>query len=300
MREATERCGPGGKYRRVRLWCALSVTAALESDLAAAQLPTNHLYDRWQLSGSGTLLVLGATLRVDGENRGTEVSVEDDLGLSRTTLQPRVGLRWRPGKRHEIEAAYQWASRSTRNVLTDTIVFRDQEFASGLRVETSLGTSQASLIYRFAFTAKEKTQLGMALGLGAILMRSELDAVADTTTGGPDTAIVEFSRGGNFNGPTGSLGLYGRFQLGDRWYLESDLRAIYFKISNFRAGVLEAGVAGRYFISERIGAELGFGFGLYSVRLDREGTGDGFAGIDLIGRFRYTVSGLRGGVVVAF
>ena len=236
MQEATARRGLGGKYRRVRLWGALTVTPALAPDLAAAQLPTNHLYDRWQLSGSGTLLVLGATLRVDGENRGTDLSVEDDLGLSRTTLQPRVALRWRPGKRHEIEAAYQWASRSTQRVLTDTVVFNDQTFASGLRVETSLGTSQASLVYRFAFTAKEKTQLGAALGLGAILMRSELDAIAGTTPGGPDTSIVEVSRAGKFNGPTGSLGLYGRFQVGDRGYLESDLRAISFAISNFPRG----------------------------------------------------------------
>ena len=49
--------------------------------------------------------------------------------------------------------------------------------------------------------------------------------------------------------------------MGDRWYLESDLRAIYIKIDNVKAGVIEAGLAGRYFLSTTVGLELGKGIG---------------------------------------
>ena len=133
-----------------------------------------------------------------------------------------------------------------------------------------------------------------------IFLRSTLDAVAGATGGGPDTAIVQRSSTADLNGPTASVGLYGRFRLGDRWYLDSDLRAMYVKVSNFRAGVVEAGLAGRYFVSDVIGLELGYGLGLYAVRLDREGTGDGFAGIDVTGKIRYLVNGFRTGVVVIF
>jgi hypothetical protein len=281
---------------------ALASAALLPPARALAQTSPSHLYDRFEASASGTFLVLGANIRIDGENgRGTELSIEDDLGLERSTLQPRLAFRWRPGHRHELEGSYQWATRENGRVLTDTIVVRDTTFAAGLRINSSFGTSQGGLTYRWAFSAKENSQIGLGIGLGVIFLRSTIEALAGTTAGGPDTAIVQRSSTADFNGPVGSLGVYGRWRLGDRWYLDSDIRGIYVKISNFRAGVLEAGLSGRYFFSDKFGAELGYGLGVYAVRLDREGTGDGgFAGIDVTGKVSYYVNGFRIGGLYAF
>ncbi len=261
-------------------------------------MPRSHLYDRFQLSASGTFLVLGANIRIDPDSgEGTEIDVEDNLGLGSTTVQPRLALRWRPGRRHELEGGYQWAKRSGETVLTDTIVLRDTTFAAGLRVNSTVGTSQMFLTYRYAFMTKEKTQIGAALGLGIIFLNADVAAIAGATAGGPDTVIAQFSREGGFNGPEGSLGAYGRFQLGDKWYLESDLRAIYIKIDNIKAGVVELGLAGRYFLSDKVGLELGYNLGYYAVTI--EGTNN-FAGINRTGKISYTVNGWRAGGVYAF
>lgn len=291
----------------VRPWLAIALLALAPSARGVAQTSPNHLYDRFQVSGSGTLLVLGATVRIDGDSgQGTELSIEDDLGLERSTLQPRLAFRWRPGggRRHELEASYQWAVRENGRVLTDTIVVRDTTFAAGLRINSEFGTSQAGVTYRWAFSAKENAQIGLGVGLGMIFLRLGIDAVAGTTPGGPDTTIVQRSSTADLNGPVGSIGVYGRWRLGDRWYLDSDLRGIYVKISNLRAGVVEAGLAGRYFFSDKLGAELGYGLGIYAVRLDREGSEDGedggFAGIDVTGKIRYNVNGFRIGGLYAF
>jgi hypothetical protein len=274
------------------------VVALAPGLLEAQEVSRSHLYDRFQASASGTLLVLGTTIRIDPDSgEGTEINLGDDLGIGSTTLQPRLALRWRPGRKHELEGGYQWARRSGETVLQDTIVFRDTAYAAGLRVNSSSGTSQMFLAYRYAFMAKEKTQIGAALGIGLIFLREEITATAGATTGGPDTAIVQFSRKGDINGPTGSIGGYGRFQLGERWYLESDLRAIYLKIDNIKAGVVEAGVAGRYFLSNKVGLELGYGLGFYQVNI--EGTNN-FAGINRTGKIKYTVNGWRIGGVYAF
>jgi hypothetical protein len=153
------------------------------------------------------------------------------------------------------------------------------------------------LTYRYAISAKEKTQIGAALGLGIIFLSTKITATAGATAGGPDTAIAQFSRSGGFNGPEASLGGYGRFQLGDKWYLDSDLRAIFIKIDNIKAGVVELGLAGRYFLSNKVGLELGYGLGFYGVRID--GTHN-FAGINRTGKISYTVNGWRIGGVYAF
>jgi hypothetical protein len=261
-------------------------------------VPRSHLYDRLELSGSGTLLVLGTTIRIDpATGEGTEINLRENLGLGSTTLQPRLALRWRLGRRHELEGGYQWAKRSGEAVLADTIVFRDTSFAAGLRVNSTTGTSQAFLTYRYAFTAKEKTQIGAALGLGVIFLREEITATAGATAGGPDTAIAQRSGKGDINGPVGSLGFYGRFQLGVRWYLESDLRGFSVKIDNIKAGVVEAGLAGRYFLSNKVGLELGYNFGFYEVSIESTSN---FASIDRTGKLRYTVNGWRFGGVYAF
>jgi hypothetical protein len=289
----------GGHTRPNAKLLAVALVAALGPGLLAAQeVPRSHLYDRFQVTASGTLLLLGTTIRIDPDSgEGTEIDLENNLAIGSTTLQPRLALRWRPGRRHELEGGYQWANRSAENVLSDTIVFRDTTYAAGLRVNSTSGTSQMFLTYRYAFTAKEKTQIGAALGIGLIFLRNEITATAGATAGGPDTAIAQFSRKGSINGPNASLGGYGRFQLGDRWYLESDLRAIYIKIDNIKAGVVEAGLAGRYFLSNKMGLELGYGIGYYAVTI--EGTNN-FAGIDRTGKISYTVNGWRVGGVYAF
>ena len=265
--------------------------------LEGQEVPRSHLYDRFQASVSGTVLYLGTNIRIDpATGEGTEIDLEDHLAVGSTTVQPRIALRWRPGRRHELEGGYQWANRSGGRVLQDTIVFRDTSFAAGLRVEASSGTDQMFLNYRYAIMAKEKTQIGAALGLGLIFLREEITATAGATAGGPDTAIAQFSREGNINGPYASIGGYGRFQLSDRWYLESDLRAIFIKIDNIKAGVVELGLAGRYFLSNKVGLELGYGLGSYSVEIQ----GANFAGIDRTGKIKYTVNGWRFGGVYAF
>jgi hypothetical protein len=281
---------------------AAGLTGVWAPRVGAQQLE-NRLYPKFEFDAEGTLLRLSETIRIDPQNRpelGTEISVEDVLGASRNTVQPRLGFRWRPGRRHELELGFVRAVRSAERTLVDTIDFRDTSFAAGARINSNIRTSQLFLNYRFAFTAKENTQIGFGVGLGAIFLRTEIDALRGATAGGTDTATVQYGDSSSFTAPVGSLGLYGRFRLGNRWYLESDLRGMYVKISNIKAGVIETGVAARYFFSNTVGVELGYGLGWYKVTLEKTSSGSGFLGIDVAGKIKYTVQGLRGGLVFVF
>jgi hypothetical protein len=276
---------------------SLTVTFAAA---ASAQELDAHLYPRFELTASGTLLVLGEDLRIDPGNspdEGTDIDAEDALGVPRESFQPRATFRWRPGRRQELEVGYLRVVRSSEKVLTDTIAFADTSFAAGLRVNSNIKTSQAFLTYRYAFRVRPQSQIGAAVGLGAIFFGHDLTATAGTTAGGADTTIVPYSADGSFTGPTASIGLYGRFKLSDRWYFDSDLRGLYLKIQNFTARVVELGAAGRYFFSPSLGVELGYQLGFYNVTLDRAPS-SGFLGIGVSGAVKYTVSGLHAGVVV--
>src|SRR5678815_347904 len=126
-----------------------------------------NLYDKFQLNLSVTGVILNSDIRIDGSGgTGTDIDVEDDLGMEKTKIQPRFSLRWRPGRRHELEGGYQWARRNADKRLSRDIEFGDSSFTAGADIHSTFNTDLAFLTYRFAFMAKERTQIGAALGLG--------------------------------------------------------------------------------------------------------------------------------------
>ena len=180
--------------------------------------PRARLYDRLQVSGSLTTIILNTNIRVDPANgTGTDIDAEDDLGLDRSKFEPRFAVRWRPGRRHEIEVGYQFARRSSTRVLDRDITFGDSTYQLGATVNSNLNTDEASLIYRFAFHTRPRREIGFSLGLGALFLDAGLDAVG---SGGS----VQFSQSQKLTGPIGSAGLYGRFLSGERWYWGAEAR----------------------------------------------------------------------------
>ena len=268
--------------------------AALATPLAG-QTVRNHLYDKFQVGAHFTDVILGSTIRVNGpQGEGTDVDAEDDLGLSKNKVEPRFDVRWRPGRRHELELGYQLARRSGDRTLDKDIEFGDTSFTAGLNVRSRFNTDQAFLTYRFAFTAREKTQIGVGVGLGALFFDTGIDALASATGGGKTDSVFK-SASSSLVGPTASLGVYGRFLLGKAWYLEADLRGVKVAIDRFDAKVVEGGVGARYFVSSRVGIEGGYG--ISSITVDIAPKSD--ASRSASGKIGYSIQHLRLGVVYA-
>jgi len=267
--------------------------AALATPLAG-QAVRNHLYDKFQFGAAFTDVILGSTIRVNGpQGEGTDVDAEDDLGLSKNKFEPRFDVRWRPGRRHELELGYQFARRSGDRTLQKDIEFGDSTFETHTTVRSKLNTDQAFLTYRFAFTAREKTQIGVGVGLGALFFDTGIDALASATGGGKTDSVFK-SASSSLVGPTASLGVYGRFLLGKAWYLEADLRGVKVAIDRFDAKVVEGGVGARYFVSSRVGIEGGYGISSITVDIAQKSSG-----VSASGKIGYSIQHLRLGVVYA-
>jgi len=275
--------------------CALAF--CLWAPHARAEDLGNHLYDRFQATASGSFLWLGSDVRVDSKNgsAGTDVDVEDDLGMPDTRLQPRLAFRWQPGRKHQLELGYQFARRSGSNTLDRTIEVGDTSFTAGAQVNAAFNTDNAFLTYRFAFVADERKQLGVGLGLGSFFFKVEVDALADVASGG-QSGSVSYSGGTSFLGPTAALGLFGRFRSGDRWYLEPDVRYLRVKIDRITGQVLEGSLVTRYYISPKVGIEGGLGVKTVQVDLGPKNEGGTNPGISA--RVKYRESQIRLGVVL--
>ena len=269
----------------VKVSVACCCVVALPLD-AQVQPVSSHLYDRFQFIVSGTQVWLGSKVRVDANDGSPGTEFEGrDVGAENRIWEPRVALRWRLGRRNEFELGYLFARTSGSRVLADTIRFADTAFARGMEVHSALKSDQASLTYRYAFYAGDRSQIGLSVGLGALLFNIDLR--------NSDTALVPFSASSELVGPTGSLGLFGRWHVGDRWYVESDARALHGQIDRITATVYEAGAAARYFLSRRAGIELGYGLTWIKVDVDHRPNTRGFAGL-----LQYSLQNLRLGAVL--
>jgi len=300
MRDARRRAHLLGSYRTAALALALAlVLQAIVARPLHAQPEANHLYDKYEIDFSGADVLIGPKVKVDSDNSdGTEIDTGDVLGISRNGFEPRLAFRWRPGHRHEIEVGYLFLNRSGEKQLTRDITVKDTTFTAGLTLNSTFAADNAFLSYRYAFTAKEKTQIGAELGLGAIFFDLGIDALAGVSSGNASLS-ASYGASGGFTVPTLALGLYGRFRLGERWYLEADAGAIGGSIDNITVTLFQGGLAGRYFLSKRIGFEAGYGITTVKLTVDQEGSG-GLFDPAFDGSIKYPFQNLRLGVIAAF
>jgi hypothetical protein len=306
-RHSTIPATPGGKDTNVKSpgWlraglsigsCAFALCAWASH--ARAQDFGNHLYDRFQVSASGSLLWFGSEVRIDAKDGsvGTDLSIEDDLGFSDTKFQPRLAVQWKPGRKHQLELGYQFARRSASRTLDQTIDVGDTSFAAGAQINSVFDTDNAFLNYRFAIVADERKQLGVGLGLGAFFFNVGLDALA-SVSGGGEGATVSYSNTTDFIAPTMALGLFGRFRSGDRWYIDPDVRYLRLTVDRLTAQVVEAGLVTRYYVSPKWGLEGGLGLKAVQIDVGPKTDGTGIVDLDASARIRYGESQVRFGVV---
>lgn len=248
---------------------AQQADAHASSSSFAAPNQLVSLYNKWEISPTAAGVILGADIRVDASNGdfGTTINAQDDLGLAKTKMQPRIDARWRMGRKHELEAGFQLSERSGDKAITREIDFADTSFDVGASLHTSLTTNLLFLNYRYAILAKERTQAGIGVGVGALFFSTDIDASASSGSGS-----VSYSATKSITVPVGSLGLYGRYLIGTRWSAETDARLVKLRIDRFHIHYTDLNAAARYYFSRKWGAEVGGGGSWVKVDVDPRST----------------------------
>ena len=262
-----------------------------------AQTPANHLYDKFQFGVSGASVILGTTIKIDNANgtAGTEIDF-NTIGISKNAFSPTFSVAWRPGRRHQLALSYLYINRTGSKTLTDDVDFGDTSFTAGVKINSKFSAPTLGLEYRFAILAKEKAQVGVQVGLGALFFSLGIDALAGITGGGADTLDVGYSASKSLTGPTGALGLYGAFRAGNHWYFAVNGGAIGAKVSNITASSWVLGADARYFFNNHWG--LGGGWGYSGVKVSGDAGADG-GWIKLKGSIKYNYNVFRLGVMYA-
>lgn len=276
--------------KSVALLVASVISLSVTTPLTAQDI--NHLADKAQLTLSGAAIMLGSKMTVDGETtQGTNIDVENILGLSKTSVQPRIAVDFKPSRRHDIEVGYQFVRRSAQKSLAQDFVFRDSTYHVGEDVHTAFDSDQLFLNYRYAFSVGPRSEYGFGLGLGALFLDLNLDATAATGGG----ATRQFSNSKTLTAPTGSLGFYGKWRAWSSSYFTGDLRAVRVNVSKLDATIYEGGLGYRYFFTRKFGFEAGYGISSFDVKLRRQRD----TGEDIRTFVTYSLQNLRLGMVTS-
>lgn len=261
---------------------------------ASQAVERNHLNDKWQLSGALSYVRFTTTIRVDSDSApGTEVDVEDDLNAERAVPDPRLGIRWGISPKHSLEFGYQFARRSGERTLERTIEYHGETYDAGLLVKSRFNSDVASFTWRWAFHASEKSRIGATLGLGGILFHTGLDGYLSV-----NDKSAEVSTEGNLTAPVAGIGAFGNWRLGQKWYLEADLRGLYVPVSRYEVFEGDLAAVARWFPWSWGGFELGLGGNV--VRLDIHKDPEKILTGDFSGKIRYSIGNTRLGAVFAF
>lgn len=289
---------PGG--RRTTAWLALLVALPAPGHAQGIASAPNHLYDKLEIAAAATFVLDRSEARVDSPDGeiGTTFSIPNVLGMPGTTIQPAVGLRWRPGRRTALELSYQFLNKSGRRVIDRNLDVGGDTVYAGLQSTSTLGSDDATLQFKYAFLAAERHTVGVALGLGAIFFRLTIDATGDASGGGGSVAdTVRIDR--SLTGPTASIGAFGNWRLSDRWYVGADVRVLEVRFDRYGLSVLEGSLEANYYLSTWWGVIASLYYTDVAVDVQPQEVRRGDA-TDLFGSVKHAYTSLRLGAVATF
>lgn len=248
--------------------CPLAVLAA-DLPAWAPKPPPNVVEDRLRVEV--TLLGAGVdtTLRIDESltDRGTVLRVEDDLGLDDSRLLPLAEITLLPGDHHLVRLSGMSLRRSANKLIEKEIVFDDQTYLVGERVDSELNVAMVGLTYGYRFLVRERGELAATFGIQVVEVEANA-VVRRRVLRDAESGIA----------PLPLLGVEGRFDFTQRWAAEGRVQYLTADVEDIDGSMLDARLA----LTWRMNPYLVFGLGYRRLAIDVDSRDEGTPGfVDL-------------------
>lgn len=228
----------------------------------------------------GAFIVSSDTeMRVDSASGiGASIDLEKALGLDSGLGTYRLGLVYRPGdsRRHQIEIQYFGSSRSGDNVLQQDVQIGDKFFPAGTQVVSEFELQFFNVDYSYAFLQDDRARLAFSVGLHTTDVRLAVDS--------PGRPLSEDE---SFTAPLPVIGLRADFVLTAGWRFKSRADLMYLDYKGFEGRLSDLYLGVEYLAFKNVG----FGFGLNSLRYRVEGDGNDPNGMDFKGVLQFDLDG---------
>jgi hypothetical protein len=219
--------------------------------------------DRWKFELGGFFPSINTNLKIDGENVGDRIDLED-LGFSDNDSLFRLDGYWRFAQKHRLGFNFYQFNRDGSTVLDTSIEIGDEVFPINARTASELNLDFYTLDYLYSFYQGEKWELAGGLGVYWVALDFSINASLDINNnpipGGP------FYESTDVSGPLPFLLLSFEYYITPKWL--AIFRGGYFqlKVEDIDGTLTTLGAKLEYQFTKRWG--LGLGYDSFRIDVD--------------------------------
>jgi hypothetical protein len=229
-------------------------------DAGPALAQSANYLDRSSVGAGVFVATVNTSVSLNGENAGTSVDFENDLGLRGDTRQFWVDGKWRLTPRQSLVLGYTLLSRSNTRDIDRDLVIDDTTYTVGATIDSGWDTQYVAVAYRFSLLRNDSFEGGVSGGISYFGQKLSLHAVG-TITGPEGESLAEKDVSKNLKVPAPLVGLYALGRLSDTLYLGGSLLYIQATYDQYTGHVWDGRLSLDWFPWEHFGLGVGY---LYS------------------------------------
>lgn len=228
---------------------------------ADAQDDRYPLFDRFNLTAGGRQNDLDTTIRIDSQNFGvgTELDVEDVLGIEDEQENFDLGFQWHLSRRHEVFAAWSTYQRDGQRQISRQVEVGGTTFPIGVTIATDFDIQTLTAGYSYYFYRAERA----AFGVGGGLRQYRFD-IALALQG------TQIAQEADVSGPLPFVAFDYRYAFSPSWRFLATLGAFDVSVGDFEGSQLLADAAVEYLPLAHLAIGGGLDLGEFDVDADGE------------------------------
>jgi opacity protein-like surface antigen len=245
----------------------IAAAAALTLAGMAAPAAAQALDDRYWLEVSAYRPSIDTSLAISRPGSpGTDVDLENDLGLSDSDTLPAVYAGARLWDRWTITAEYYALNRDASRTLTRDIVFDGVTYPATAQVDSELKSDVYRLTVGYAFWRSDRAEVGAAIGLHATSFDVGLRSNFSAGGGGATTTTA---RSEDFLAPLPTVGLYGTYQATPKITLAGRVDYLSLTVGDYSGSLLNAQASASYAVTSNIALGAAYRYVAYDLDVEK-------------------------------
>ncbi len=208
------------------------------------------------------------TVRLDASNRdvGTEVNLEDDLGLDKQD-RFRIDGYWRFLPRHKLRFLYFDSSSASERSIQKEIEFGGETFPFEANVRVDFDVTIMELAYEYSFLKRDNLELAGTIGLHNLSVKAGLSAAAASNVG---FGGIDREAKADGDGPLPVIGLRGVWALSDHFYFDAQAQFFALEFDEYDGSLQDYKLSFNWFPLKNLG--VGVGYNQFTTKLDVDKT----------------------------
>jgi hypothetical protein len=195
------------------------------------------------------------------EAPGTEIRLEDDLGLTERKGTPYFLLGARFATNWRVEFEYYYLQRSGDRHLSRDIHWGDIDYHAGADIHTIFNTNVYRLVAGYSFYRTPMAEAGATIGLHTTDFKIGLSGQGDREGA---TGLQTETK--NVLVPLPTVGLYGTYKFSDQWMVRGRFDVLSLTIDQYDGQLVNSMIAFDWRFTKNWGGGLGYRYVSYNLK----------------------------------